>query len=173
MGSNFCCYNYCNYCEKGEFLTQSIINSFNLFDNQSNYRYNILSSSKNDKENNKYYNIDINYDNNYINNTDNNYNRNNINISIEDYDLNDSNNNILNIYNEEINENERNSEIDSRILENIDKLSPEKRRCTICLENFKNFDKIINLTCLHMFHDECIRKWLNENNYCPICKTET
>ena len=61
-------------------------------------------------------------------------------------------------------------ELNSIILENVDKLSPEKRRCIICLENFVNFDNIINLSCLHMFHDKCIRKWLKENKFCPICK---
>ena len=62
--------------------------------------------------------------------------------------------------------------LDSRVLENVDKLSPEKRRCIICLENFIKSDKIVNLSCLHMFHDECIRKCLNENNFFPICKNE-
>ena len=64
------------------------------------------------------------------------------------------------------------SQLDSRILENIDNLAPEKRRCIICLENFQKFNKIINLSCLHMFHDDCIKKWLKNQNYCPICKNE-
>ncbi len=65
-----------------------------------------------------------------------------------------------------------NSQLSSRKLLNIDKLSPEKKTCIICLENFKVSDKIINLSCFHMFHNNCIRTWLNDNNYCPLCKNK-
>ncbi len=73
--------------------------------------------------------------------------------------------------------NNKNNDINNNILipatlENVEKLNPEKKICTICLQNFENFDKIINLTCLHMFHDECIKKWLNENDYCPLCNNK-
>ena len=64
------------------------------------------------------------------------------------------------------------SQLDSRILENIEDLCPEKKRCTICLENYIQFDKIINLSCLHMFHDSCIKTWLKKHDYCPICKNK-
>ena len=87
---------------------------------------------------------------------------NNIQLLSLNYDL---------IYSSNLN-NDISYQLDSIILENVDKLSPEKKRCIICLENFVNSDKIINLSCLHMFHDECIRKWLIENNFCPICKNE-
>ena len=86
----------------------------------------------------------------------------NLQLSSLNYDL---------VYSSNLN-NDISYQLDSIILENVDKLSPEKRRCIICLENFVNSDKIVNLSCLHMFHDECIRKWLNENNFCPICKNE-
>ena len=65
-----------------------------------------------------------------------------------------------------------NSQLSSRKLLNIDKLSPEKKTCIICLENFKESDKIINLSCFHMFHNNCIRTWLNDNNNCPLCKNK-
>ena len=97
---------------------------------------------------------------------------------LDDSDANDSyifNRQISNLDNGSHSSNLNNDisyQLDSRLLENVDKLSPEKKRCIICLENFVNLDKIINLSCLHMFHDECIKKWLNENNFCPICKNE-
>ena len=106
-----------------------------------------------------FFSINVSFNQNNYRNTDK--------ISIDDYDLNYSYSN-----DDEIVESEKNSEINSRILENVDNLCPEKKRCTICLENFLKFDKIINLSCLHMFHDKCIRKWLNDNNYCPICKNK-
>lgn len=45
-------------------------------------------------------------------------------------------------------------------------------RCTICLEHFKD-DPCLHLRqitkCHHMFHEECIEKWLSKNKTCPIC----
>ena len=72
----------------------------------------------------------------------------------------------------DINNEDNSFRLDSIILENVDKLCSEKKKCTVCLEDFENSDKVINLTCLHMFHSECIRKWLRKNNSCPICKNE-
>ncbi len=71
-----------------------------------------------------------------------------------------------------INNDDISFQLDSRILENTDGLCPEKKKCTICLDNFENKDRIINLSCLHMFHSACIRKWLKKNNTCPICKNQ-
>lgn len=39
--------------------------------------------------------------------------------------------------------------------------------CPICLH--KN-EKPFSLDCNHSFHEECIQKWLNINNSCPICR---
>ena len=55
-------------------------------------------------------------------------------------------------------------------IEDVNKLDPEKRNCVICLEDFKNGDKAINLPCIHLFHKDCIKSWLKKNNCCPICK---
>ena len=51
-----------------------------------------------------------------------------------------------------------------------------EEKCTICLENFEDCDdpnekKFIKLSCGHVFHDECILKWLKKYNHtCPICR---
>jgi len=43
--------------------------------------------------------------------------------------------------------------------------------CSICLEQYKKKEKIINLSCHHTFHAECIKEWLNkDNNTCPQCR---
>ena len=42
--------------------------------------------------------------------------------------------------------------------------------CPICLERYNKNDKIINLKCRHTFHQECIIKWLKNNNSCPQCR---
>ncbi|KAJ8961635.1 hypothetical protein NQ314_005887 [Rhamnusium bicolor] len=44
-------------------------------------------------------------------------------------------------------------------------------RCAICLGPLKFALKA--LTCTHIFHENCIQKWLINNKTCPICRTET
>jgi len=42
--------------------------------------------------------------------------------------------------------------------------------CSICLENYKINDKIINLNCNHKFHKDCLKLWIKKNNTCPQCR---
>ena len=116
--------------------------------NNNNYINNIeiiISSSNSSISNN----ININIDNDYVNNDDNDID------SFSDNSV--QNNNLL---------------IDSICLKNTSKLNPDKKECTICLEKFNINDKIINLECLHMFHNNCIKNWLKMKDYCPICKNK-
>lgn len=44
--------------------------------------------------------------------------------------------------------------------------------CSICLSKMLHTKKI-NLcatTCWHIFHINCINKWIMENNTCPVCR---
>ncbi len=43
--------------------------------------------------------------------------------------------------------------------------------CGICIEHIIDKDKYIT-SCNHIFHKECINKWLQLNNKCPYCRTE-
>ena len=44
--------------------------------------------------------------------------------------------------------------------------------CGICLESNKE-GKVVELPCMHYFHETCIAKWLLEKaNTCPMCKQE-
>jgi len=46
-------------------------------------------------------------------------------------------------------------------------------QCSICMDNFKDNDKIIILGCNHYYHKKCICKWFKKyNNFCPICKNK-
>lgn len=49
--------------------------------------------------------------------------------------------------------------------------------CVICIEKYKDGDKILSLNCNHSYHKECISSWIKkqiENNIkpkCPTCRT--
>ena len=42
--------------------------------------------------------------------------------------------------------------------------------CSICLDNFKEGEKISILKCSHIFHDKCIGDWLDTQFTCPLCR---
>jgi len=43
--------------------------------------------------------------------------------------------------------------------------------CAICLEPFESEDNINTLhNCQHIYHPECIKKWLLEHKNCPYCR---
>jgi hypothetical protein len=45
--------------------------------------------------------------------------------------------------------------------------------CYICLEKFKNDDKIFDLcNSCHLFHENCLEKWVKvfKNSSCPVCR---
>ena len=64
--------------------------------------------------------------------------------------------------------------------EKIDKLPREKfiknkfsdDKCIICQYEFKNYEKLIVLSCKHCFHPDCIEEWLKNQKVCPYCKIE-
>ena len=120
-------------------------NNRNDNNNNINYIESIISSSNSSISNN----ININLNNDYIFNDDNDSD------SFSENSV--QNNNLL---------------IDSICLINTSRLNPDKKECTICLEKFNINDKIINLECLHMFHNNCIKNWLKMKDYCPICKNK-
>lgn len=44
--------------------------------------------------------------------------------------------------------------------------------CTICLSEFKDNETLGVLECKHQYHTRCIKKWLLQQNICPLCKRE-
>ncbi|KAI5576575.1 hypothetical protein Peur_036530 [Populus x canadensis] len=45
-------------------------------------------------------------------------------------------------------------------------------RCVICQMKYKRGDKQTKLMCKHVYHSECIAKWLGINKVCPVCNNE-
>ena len=43
-------------------------------------------------------------------------------------------------------------------------------KCPICLVKYKGIDIIKEFPCKHIFHKNCIFKWLKTSNICPLCK---
>lgn len=47
------------------------------------------------------------------------------------------------------------------------------RSCTICLEDYVRDEEFaITNECKHVFHSECILRWLEQHNECPICRKQ-
>jgi len=48
----------------------------------------------------------------------------------------------------------------------------DKERCTVCLVDFEKADELRSLQCQHIFHVDCIDRWLIYNKKCPICRVD-
>ncbi|KAG4960114.1 hypothetical protein GLYMA_13G203300v4 [Glycine max] len=46
------------------------------------------------------------------------------------------------------------------------------KRCVICQMTYRRGDQQMKLPCSHVYHGECITKWLSINKKCPVCNTE-
>lgn len=50
------------------------------------------------------------------------------------------------------------------------KLIDLNESCVICTESFSLNENVLLLSCNHAYHQDCIRKWFQEQNMCPICR---
>ena len=166
-----------------------LINAFNNNLNNIEMERNDNSNDNiNNNQNNSINNNDNNYLNNYSENNDiNNINGGGNNISNENSINDNSINNLQYLELGEANEDDeifdslhninedRKKFVDNLLeyeLNKVDELEETNKKCVICLELFKNGDKIISLPCIHIYHGECIKKWLLNNYFCPLCKYE-
>ncbi|KAK2654339.1 hypothetical protein Ddye_014195 [Dipteronia dyeriana] len=45
-------------------------------------------------------------------------------------------------------------------------------KCMICLEEFSTGVETMRMPCGHLYHEECIVKWLETSHMCPLCRYE-
>jgi hypothetical protein len=46
----------------------------------------------------------------------------------------------------------------------------EKLECSICLVAFEFGKYYVTLKCGHIFHEECVKQWVEEHRSCPVCR---
>ena len=54
-------------------------------------------------------------------------------------------------------------------LKNFDFCHLHSPDCSICCEKLY-YKQVQELHCGHLFHNECVERWLEENNTCPMCR---
>lgn len=119
----------------------------------------------NDFFNNGFTNMNnVNYDNNYENDDDEN----------EEVENNEDNDDEENDNERELFLQKRNQfilELDEFQFKHLKKYTALKEdKCPICLQKYKGSDIIKEFPCKHIFHKNCIFKWLKTSNVCPLCK---
>lgn len=56
------------------------------------------------------------------------------------------------------------------IVEVTDEQVTAKLQCSVCWEDFMCKENVRQLPCLHIYHEPCIRPWLELHGTCPICR---
>ncbi|KHN78875.1 E3 ubiquitin-protein ligase Arkadia [Toxocara canis] len=59
-----------------------------------------------------------------------------------------------------------------KYVRDIDLPETENERCTVCLVDFETGDSVRSLRCAHIFHVDCIDRWLIYNKKCPVCRLD-
>lgn len=67
-----------------------------------------------------------------------------------------------------------NADLDIRKISHLIRLNAEiinlNKDCSICIEGMKTGSIVTVLMCGHIFHNECIYKWIIESKFCPVCR---
>jgi hypothetical protein len=46
------------------------------------------------------------------------------------------------------------------------------KECSVCICEFSENERLVPLPCSHIFHEDCIKPWLQSHNSCPVCRYE-
>jgi E3 ubiquitin-protein ligase RNF115/126 len=52
--------------------------------------------------------------------------------------------------------------------------SDENKSCNVCYDEFSYEDEavLVQLPCKHIYHEGCLKPWLESHNTCPGCRFE-
>lgn len=53
-----------------------------------------------------------------------------------------------------------------------DKGKVENPNCIVCMADIEIGADTLMIPCGHMFHDKCVKLWLEKHNTCPVCRFE-
>jgi E3 ubiquitin-protein ligase RNF115/126 len=48
----------------------------------------------------------------------------------------------------------------------------EPPSCPVCIDEISIGNEAMFMPCGHIFHPNCLKPWLKDNNTCPICRKE-
>lgn len=51
-------------------------------------------------------------------------------------------------------------------------VTEEDDKCPVCLKEYETAESVKKMPCNHKFHAECINRWLDKTNTCPMCRFE-
>lgn len=63
-------------------------------------------------------------------------------------------------------EEERKTDVKNPVVINIE------AECVICLDNISRQNIVYDLGCQHVFHKQCIDKWVHYGSTCPLCRND-
>ncbi|KAM7258901.1 hypothetical protein ACFE04_014642 [Oxalis oulophora] len=46
----------------------------------------------------------------------------------------------------------------------------DTQECRICMEKFRAGMEVTSMPCKHIFHGECIVRWMHNSFFCPLCR---
>ncbi|XP_044484990.1 E3 ubiquitin-protein ligase RNF181-like [Mangifera indica] len=46
----------------------------------------------------------------------------------------------------------------------------ERNICSVCLEEFQAEQAVMDLSCSHKYHSDCLLPWLADHPHCPYCR---
>ncbi|KAJ0092305.1 hypothetical protein Patl1_25305 [Pistacia atlantica] len=47
----------------------------------------------------------------------------------------------------------------------------QRNICSVCLEEFQAEQPVMDLSCSHKYHSDCLLPWLADHPHCPYCRT--
>lgn len=78
---------------------------------------------------------------------------------------------IMQQHNHEVDHTNLIEELPEIVVSENSKIPKDKNECMICMSSFELNEKVKIMPCTHFFHTDCIKKWFEANDTCPICKS--